>query len=403
MKKYHIITPAVFVGLLLASCNLADGIGDDAENAVFMGNPNSAGVVSVLASDDTGAEYAVTPRLAAISDKPVEVTVKVDTKTLEEHNAKFNLALVSIAPEDVTFVTSDGKTANGEITTTIKPGDVQTSIAVRINSLDPKKYPYKDKYAIPVKLVKASADKKLLSSPLTTIIALNRKIKTSVIKINQINSGISINPNTPFTEELTEWTFQMGVMYTNLSLSNLTTAYMSGTTSGEFYTRINSGTGIQIKNGRDGDDTWTQKPLKTNEWLNISYVYKRNGLGGTVKVYVNGELQQEFTTTALFFSSKEDAGWVIGNGNWGNTHLREVRFWNRALTETEILDKQYMPQDPKSKGLLMYVPFDASSYDAEKDAWIEATGNWKIAVPAPFNYNFVENVVFPSNTLVIEE
>lgn len=63
----------------------------------------------------------------------------------------------------------------------------------------------------------------------------------------------------------------MSAIYSSLTRSNLTTAYLSNGTGGEFYTRISSTAGIQVKNGRDGDDTWTQIPLQAGKWLIITY------------------------------------------------------------------------------------------------------------------------------------
>ncbi len=70
----------------------------------------------------------------------------------------------------------------------------------------------------------------------------------------------------------------------------------SGT--GDFYTRITNDKGIQIKNGRDGDDTWTNKPLSNGKWLNISLVHRN---ASSISVYVNGELQKTFETSPIYF------------------------------------------------------------------------------------------------------
>ena len=81
---------------LLASCSvldengLADGVGDNSSNAVYMGNANQTGVIAVLASDQDGASFAVTPRLASTTDAPVTVTVEVDVATLENITRKMD-------------------------------------------------------------------------------------------------------------------------------------------------------------------------------------------------------------------------------------------------------------------------------------------------------------------------
>ena len=55
---------------------------------------------------------------------------------------------------------------------------------------------------------------------------------------------------------------QVSMLYPRMTNSNQTVmSIQSGT--GDFYTRITNDKGIQIKNGRDGDDTWTNKPYLT--------------------------------------------------------------------------------------------------------------------------------------------
>ena len=71
----------------------------------------------------------------------------------------------------------------------------------------------------------------------------------------------------------------------------------SGT--GDFYTRITNDKGIQIKNGRDGDDTWTNKPLSNGKWLNISLV---TGMLPVSRFYVNGRITSKtFETSPIYF------------------------------------------------------------------------------------------------------
>ena len=39
-----------------------------------------------------------------------------------------------------------------------------------------------------------------------------------------------------------------------------------------------------------------------------------------------------------------------------NHFFREFRVWNRVLTDAEIVDGLYLPVDPTSKGLVVYLP-----------------------------------------------
>lgn len=389
MKK-NIILLSVFIFIFVTACTTLDDGGNPPENGVYMGNPNSSGVVSMLVSSEKGGSAYVTPRLANITDEPVDITIEVNQKILDEYNNLNSLDLEPILPEDFLFITKDGKESRGETVVTIEKGEFQGSVEIRLDKVDEDKYPLSKRFAIPVS-IKDASKYNVLSSPRWTLIRLNRQIKTSVGVIS--GGNIQLKPKTPFATPMTEWTFQMSAIYSNLTRGNLTTGYISDHGGGEFYTRISGSAGIQIKNGRDGDDTWTQKPLNAGDWLNITYVFKDQ----SVTVYVNGELQKTFPTTPIYLNNTAGSGWTIGNEGYNNDYLREVRFWDRALTEAEIIDKMYLPQDPETPGLLLYMPV---TIDTELQ---ELTGNWNVTTAATTRVSYVDNVVFPADRLVIEE
>lgn len=384
--RIYIYTLATFIAIMLAACSKNDEPG----NAVYMETPNNSGVISMVVNNENGGSTTITPRLAQIAEETVTVTVALDEKTLNDYNSKNNLNLEPINADDFVFITKDGKESTGQASATIKKGEFQTGIEVRMKSVNEDKYPFSKRFAIPV-IITSTSKHKVLSSPKTTIIRINRKLKTSVGLMG--GGNIKMLPKTIIKEPMTEWTFQMSMIYSTLTRGNLTTAYISNHGGGEFYTRINQTTGIQIKNGRDGDDTWTQKSLSPNVWLHISYVYRE----GSISVYVNGELQKTFETTPIYINNNADSGWIIGNEGYRNDYIREVRFWDRALTEAEIIDKLYLPQDPQASGLLMYLPFTVES-ELE-----DLTEKWNVTKGETTTISYVENVIFPSDKLEIEE
>lgn len=415
------MTSNIFKGLalvaLLGSCSadesvgLASGYGDNAGNAVYMGNPNESGVIAIVASDATGATFSVTPRLANRTDSPVKVTLEVDKATLEAYNKDNNLSTVAVDASDVIFTAADGTEHVGKIEVTIKEGDFMATVPGRLTSLAADKYPYSGRYAIPVKITKVDGPYKLLSTPQSTIINLNRKIKTSALFV-QTASGdhgytMVMKPKTPYTSEMSEWTMQYIAQFQMLNRNNMTTASLGGKTG--FYNRISPTSGLQVKSeGRDGDDTWTQKAIATGEWVHVSYVYRKNGILGNLTIYVNGELQKTFSTSLLYMN--DDGHWGFGNNNLRNYYLREVRFWNRALTPAEIQDKYYLPEDPKAEGLEAYFPFSKESYDETTKTFQDLTGKWTWGWADAINkgtvtikHSIVENIVFPARSLTIEE
>ena len=102
MKK-HIALLFLSLGFFTA-CDMVSGEGEGADNAVYMGNTNSSGVISMVVSNDKGGSSVITPRLANITDQPVEITVEVDKQLLEEYNTQAGLTLEPMAIEDFVFM-----------------------------------------------------------------------------------------------------------------------------------------------------------------------------------------------------------------------------------------------------------------------------------------------------------
>lgn len=384
---------------LITACDMVNSEGEAADNAVFMGNSNTNGVVSMMVSDTEGGHAVITPRLANITDEPVEVTISIDEALLNNYNKKYGLSLEPISADDFVLVTKDGKESHGSITAVIEKGQFNTSVEIIIPTIDNTKYPYSKRFAIPLSIT-SSSKYKVLSSPKSTIIRINRKLITSVGYFER-GGSIALVPNDALREEMANWTMQVSLWFPTLNNDNQTTmSIQSGT--GDFYTRINGLDGIQLKHGRDGDDTWTHKQIKTKKWINLTYVHKN---GSSVDVYINGELQKTFTTSPIYFSKQKKCCLFIGNTTYRGVYIREARMWNRALTEGEIIDKEYLPQDPNDRELIMYMPFTKTEDGSMK----ELTGNWEISDfrslgiwnEDPAKISYVENVMFPAEDLVI--
>ena len=97
MKKY-IALVVLSLGLFTA-CDMVTGEGEGTGNAVYMGNSTSNGVISVVVTNE-GASAVITPRLANLADKPVEVTIELDEEMLAAYNAEAGLSMEALAAED---------------------------------------------------------------------------------------------------------------------------------------------------------------------------------------------------------------------------------------------------------------------------------------------------------------
>ena len=377
---------AILSGLMLTACNLNED--NSKSNAAYMDEAaNNKPIISLTLDVDGGMAY-VFPRLANLGSCNTNLVVGLDKESLKRFNESNNSVYQPIESSDFEFILPDGSSVKGDANVSIEEGSVGAPIGIKVNKLDEEKYPSNVKLAIPVS-IKSTSGVDLLQSAKSVIITVNRPVITSVAKVS--NGGIVISPYKSF-EDAEEWTMQFMVNYSSLTRGNLTTCYFSNGAGGELYTRINATQGVQIKNGRDGDDTWTQKPLKARKWMQISFVYKDQ----SVSVYVNGELQKTFLTTKL--SPKQEKSITIGNGGYRDDYIREFRFFNKALTDTEILENVYQPLSYDTPNLEVYIPFtrETEINDVlDKGTEVELQNSTRI--------EWVDNVKFPSEELVIVE
>ena len=431
MKRLYPLAGFILIAALAASCSLADGEGLDIENAadsrakgktpanaIYMQNASSSGASTILLNDETGGTATVLPVLAAPASEDVTVTVSFDTSALEQYNTLNNLFYKAVDPSVVTFVTGEGNTSTGSATVTIPAGSTSAPVVLNIAALDPEVYSFAEKYAVPVRITSTTSEYPILSSPDFSIITLDRLFKTNVLHIIRMGGSSIIKMNAPMKEDVTEWTMQGQFHFSELGRNDPQVASPNqtvmnigggGITMG-WWSRIQYESGIQIKRGRDGADMWTNKPLKDHEWLNITFVYRevsKTENKGRIEVYYGAELVKTFdeTTTPAYSwrAGAPDPVWSWGFGNYRDDYVRELKMWDRALTTAEIQDKLYLPERPEADGLLFYYPLTRESFDETTGVFLDLTGNSTMTLPALFEFEFVDNVVLPNETIVVEE
>lgn len=369
--------------LLLVSCDYADGEGEGSPNAVYMETPDNKGVLPFVLEPE-GGMISITPRLADVTGEDVNIRLEYDTSVLDAYNKRNATKYVALPVSAFKLVNEGQQEMTESIEVKIAKGEFATQTFVKVGELDEEEFPNSERYVIPLSITSASAFT-LIPSQRSVLLILNRPLITSVA---HVTGYLRYKPVNVCTQP--EWTIQMSALYSSLTRSNLTTAFISNWAGSEFYTRISSNTGIQVKNGRDGDDTWTQVPLAPHKWLHISYVHKAN----TVTVYVNGRVHKVFPTGAIWMN---DDSWIqVGNGGYDNDYLRELRFWSKALSESEINDMLYTPVSPDTPHLEAYLPLTKEA--GTKDL-VAPEGAENVVVTGTFEY--VENVKFPSDDLVI--
>ena len=342
---------ALFLGLTACQEKLDNDNSNSLGNlsAVYM-NDNNVNVSFAKSTESGSTKFEI--RMSNLRDRNETITIAA-TDFFPEYNEK-NTTNYKMLPASEYELYEEGNTANkstnGSLNITLKPGQTAVQVGVKVRPLNENNFPMGVKYAIPLRIVSASLP--ILSNK-DVVVTLSRPFKTSVAKIKQGYAlGVKVADNIQGSDE---FTIQGMFLFEEFHSYNNTNVNMS-LFQGEMlpYTRIDAGK-IQVKNGGgDSPDDWAEtSDIAIKKWVQITFTYKDSFL----KLYINGKLVKTYQRPSL----KVSPGMRINIENTqtsysANRYFREFRLWNRVLTDAEIADGLYLPVDPDSKGLVVYLP-----------------------------------------------
>jgi hypothetical protein len=342
---------ALFLGLTACQEKLDNDNSNSLGNlsAVYM-NDNNVNVSFAKSTESGSTKFEI--RMSNLRERNETITIAA-TDFFPEYNEK-NTTNYKMLPVSEYELYEEGNTANkstnGSLNITLKPGQTAVQVGVKVRPLNDDTFPLGIKYAIPLRIVSASLP--ILSNK-DVVVSLSRPFKTSVAKIKQGYAlGVKVADNIQGSDE---FTIQGMFLFEEFHSYNNTNVNMS-LFQGEMlpYTRIDAGK-IQVKNGGgDSPDDWAEtSDIAIKKWVQITFTYKDSFL----KLYINGKLVKTYQRPSL----KVSPGMRINIENTqtsysANRYFREFRLWNRVLTDAEIADGLYLPVDPDSKGLVVYLP-----------------------------------------------
>ena len=342
---------ALFLGLTACQEKLDNDNSNSLGNlsAVYM-NDNNVNVSFAKSTESGSTKFEI--RMSNLRDRNETITIAA-TDFFPEYNEK-NTTNYKMLPASEYELYEEGNTANkstnGSLNITLKPGQTAVQVGVKVRPLNENNFPMGVKYAIPLRIVSASLP--ILSNK-DVVVTLSRPFKTSVAKIKQGYAlGVKVADNIQGSDE---FTIQGMFLFEEFHSYNNTNVNMS-LFQGEMlpYTRIDAGK-IQVKNGGgDSPDDWAEtSDIAIKKWVQITFTYKDSFL----KLYIYCKLVKTYQRPSL----KVSPGMRINIENTqtsysANRYFREFRLWNRVLTDAEIADGLYLPVDPDSKGLVVYLP-----------------------------------------------
>lgn len=407
MKKIILNTFLVVLILGIVSCQ--DGLGENAsafENAAYM----SEGTKTISVDRKLGGQIEIESRLASVAEQDENVTIAV-SDFLDKYN-KENATNFKMLPasevELYEIANPDNKSSNGTISITIPKGKIASRVGVRVGALDSDTYPLGVKYVIPISISSSSANRILSNNK--TVVSLQRQVVTSVAHVKDgFAPKIKFDPEIPESEEFTMQAFFMFDSFRAYSWGN----YNMSLISYNWYSRVNQ-TDINLA------DTTREFAaegvvIKPNHWYQATYVHTKDH---KVKIYLNGKHIRTFIRPNVVLKGGTTMSIFNPQTSYSVPHiLREVRVWNKALTEAQINADLYNPIDPDTEGLVAYLPIDG-----EKNKYNDVTkynnvvelhkatnpstqgiqdgGNFhKIVEYSEYGITWHHNVIFPSETL----
>ncbi|MBN1340260.1 MAG: PKD domain-containing protein, partial [Bacteroidales bacterium] len=134
--------------------------------------------------------------------------------------------------------------------------------------------------------------------------------------------------------------------------------------------------------------------LNDNLWHHIAFTYDANAGLNNFKLYINGLLHKQ--TTLIGEIVNEHGMLMLGARNMGNGwyydakyYMDDVRLWNRALSQEELLENQAKKLTGEEEGLVLFLNFD--------DTFKDLSGNGNNGIPV-YNGKLLESDFDPPVT-----
>lgn len=344
--------------LLLTGCNDAEY--DTLSNQAYILQTNTNANSSLKLT--VGAEVATTTvnvRLSDVANVESRYRLVYDTAVVNEYNRLNETPYASLPQESFSLSSEE---------TTIEAG---TSVSTPITLTVP---PYSEalkasgkKYAIGFRLENTSGNASVLPSGSKIVYILDQVVIQPVVVLDQSHY---VSQNLVKNYPLTEWTVEMNinkhVLYTEVGRGNNQAIFGAG--PDEIYIRFGDapieGNRLQIKT--QGTQMNSLALFNEHTWYHLAFVCT----GTKLYLYVNGQLDNSMdlpgkTTNVNSINICSPSTYWLGNAMYS-----EVRFWQRARSQAEIVNNMYAC-DPTTPGLITYYKMN----EGEGYSFRDASGN----------------------------
>lgn len=321
------------------------------DNAVYISEATDNMLQKVIV-DETGGKASVSVRTNQKAAQDIMAVVEQDAVLLDNYNNKMGTAYEILPAQYYELSNKEVTIASGTASA--------NSIGIRINPLPEEITSSGKKYAIPVSIKEVSEGMTVLGSGKGVIYALDQVIVTSAPKVNQTNQIHYTFLEDPVFET---WSVEMMINMSNLGTGNPGSYNNQCIFNAQASPNAGSNTAIYVRFGDTmipgnklqiklcGNVAYESNiTFNVNEWYHLALVYD----GSKFRVYVDGQLDKESDANYGTFMFNKDAIFSVNPSYFRcNMKIREVRIWDRPISQTQVKDNMYTI-DPKTEGLRGY-------------------------------------------------
>lgn len=360
--KYTFVTLSTILLLTAFGCNDAEY--SSLNNKLFIAETgSSSNVYKKITIDEAGAEVAATGQISNPAQEDINIKFVVDTAALRKYNERNSTNYVVLPKSNYALEQTE---------VTIKKGEsIAPAINIALKALTKEMVETGNKYALPIRIKPLNMSQaSVLEGANTIIYVLDQVIITSVpILGTDKESGYhAVVANLKEDIVLSEWTVEMRVNMSAFRRNNQALFGVWGPNS-EIYMRFGDANTpfntLQVKFAGSQFDR-SIKEFDPNTWYHIAVTYT----GSVLTLYINGVEDVKTdkwggkTTTMheKIHIANSSPTWFVDA-----CMMSEVRLWNVARSQSEIVNNQYTI-NPKSKGLLMYWKMNENKGDILKNS-----------------------------------
>lgn len=371
MKTKYLLLK-IFLMSILGACTNAESLEDA---LYFTGTENSPTFKYTI---DGPAEIGLTVSASCQVMEEQVIGIKVAPEKLEAYNKQYGKEYKIVPEKD--FMLSTDKVV-------LEPGenisDQLIFSLLRVSNLEPG-----TTYCVPLTITDVTGGMPVLESSRTIYLVLNQVMIVSAAQSKNMPIGFV---NEPSLESVPQVTMEARVLVTKFAERDPYISTVMGLEEnfllrfGDVNIKPNQ---IQLAGG--GYPVTSKTEFETNRWYHVAVVYD----GSTIKLYVNGELDNQVDAPRgpiNLCGNSDKRRFCIGgslNSRLLNGYISEARVWKKALSQNELQNNMCYVSPDNYPNMIAYWKFNEGGGKVIKD-W---TGNgWDINM----SFNWIEGVRCP--------